>query len=166
MKLRTLFEAAPSDLMPASDDPYVGMQDQPSAGTDMPIEPPEALSPEMEPAGIEASEPEPAPLEPAGAIEEPQDLGIEADEGAGAVEEAPTSWTVEPSIDRRDISYSHPEGFYLRMRELATGDGRWVVQLYNNEERILDKGIADIPSGIDPALYIQDLADRMLDLTP
>lgn len=177
MKAKYLNEAAPSDLMPATSDPYLGKFDDEEP---TPLESQPKSQPKSQPESQPKSQQDfvDAPIDIETDIEQPpepslDDIEIGADqeqidipdieEPLDAAPEAPTStqtWTEVPADDPRDMLFKHIDGFMLRMRPLHS---RWVAQLYKDDE-ILDKGQVDVPTGSDPIEYIKSVADRMLGL--
>ena len=163
MKLFTLSEAAPSDLMPDSPDPY-GEQEAPA------VEP--AAEPTAEPAPAEQLPSADADID-VDSLMDTDDLGQdpEIDTDFGPMEQEildpsemeMSDWVEQESIDRRDRTFSHVEGFYLRVRPLDTNDTKWLAQLYV-DGRMLDKGFITVPDGEDPTTYIQGVAEESLNL--
>ena len=164
MKLDILFEAAPEDILPDVKDPYAASM-RPDVNPTAVEEPP-----------IEAEEPEPELEEPIEPEEEPE-LEVPGAPGApgmpGAPDEmgldlpppdlgpSPQEWTQAPATDARDEAFSKG-GLHLRMRKTQSNSHRWLAQIYNDKNEILDKGFVHVPAGEDPAEYIKDLANQML----
>ena len=165
MKLSALSEAAPSDLMPDSPDPYGG-QDLAAE----PAAPAEPEAPAAEPAADEQLPSADADVD-VDSLMDTSDLGQdpEIDTDFGPMEQEVldpsememSDWIEQESIDRRDRTFSHVEGFYLRMRPLDTNDTKWLAQLYV-DGRMLEKGFITIPDGDDPSTYIQGVSEEAL----
>lgn len=67
--------------------------------------------------------------------------------------------------NKKDIGFQRSDGFILRMRRLESVPGRWLAQLYRDEEVISGQGpkFLDVPAGEDPYKYAQKTADLSLD---
>lgn len=64
--------------------------------------------------------------------------------------------------NKKDIAFERSDGFRLRLRQITHVPGKWLAQLWK-EKKVLESGQLIIPSDVDPADYVQKMADYMLD---
>jgi hypothetical protein len=67
--------------------------------------------------------------------------------------------------NKKDIGFQRSDGFILRMRKLESVPGRWLAQLYRDDEVVSGRGpkFLNVPAGEDPYKYAQKTADLSLD---
>ncbi len=67
--------------------------------------------------------------------------------------------------NKKDIGFQRSDGFILRMRKLESVPGRWLAQLYRDDDVVSGRGpkFLDVPAGEDPYKYAQKTADLSLD---
>ncbi len=91
------------------------------------------------------------------------DIGGEIPEGP-ALPPEPTgpTWEAFKLPNKKDMAFRRNDGFILRIRSLESVPGKFIAQLYTGD-KLLNKGQVKIPGDVDPAQYVKDMADYMLD---
>ena len=71
-------------------------------------------------------------------------------------------WDPMELPNKQDLGFRRNDGFMLRARRLESVPNKWIAQLWI-KDKVLDNGSLFIPKEEDPALYLQEMTNYMLD---
>jgi hypothetical protein len=80
----------------------------------------------------------------------------------GLLQPTRPTWKPLRLPNKKDLAFTRSDGFKLRLRKVESVPGKWLAQLWKDEE-VLEYGQISIPDNVKPAEYIQKMADYMLD---
>lgn len=95
-------------------------------------------------------------------------MGLDGLEPIDSMEpsEEPIGWTEDPTGDLDEFRFNHSDGYKLRTKRFSTIPTRWMVQLYDSDGNIIEKGKVKVPVTKDAGEIVKGISDKIISKMP